>query len=320
MKRDGLTVAVLMGGSTGEREVSLRSGAAVARALRGLGFEVLEFDLRSPDVGPVAASTADVAFIAIHGGFGEDGRLQKALEVAGIPYTGSGPYASALAMDKLQSKAAFAACDVPTPAFRTIRADSPPGVVLSLADALRYPVVIKPRAEGSSLGVSFHRSPNTLMEGASAALRFGRVALMERAIAGRELTVGILGGIPLPVVEIQTRRSLFDFSAKYSDPDTRYVPNPDLPKAVLERAQETALKAHRALEAGYLSRIDLILDEHGVPFVLEANTVPGMTERSLLPMAAAAAGIEFPELCRFIVDAALARANLVSIRRRRAAS
>lgn len=320
MRRDGLTVAVLMGGTTGEREVSLRSGAAVARALQKLGFGVLEFDLRSPDVGAVAASPADVAFIVIHGGFGEDGRLQKALELAGVPYTGSGPYASALAMDKLQSKATLAACDVPTPPFRTIRADSPPGVVLSLADALGYPVVIKPRAEGSSLGVTFHKSPNKLMEGAAAALRFGRVALMERAIVGRELTVGILGGMPLPVVEIQTPRGLFDFAAKYADPDTRYVPNPDLPRAVTERAQETALKAHRAIEAGYLSRVDLRLDERGAPFVLEVNTVPGMTERSLLPMAAAAAGIEFPELCRFIVDAALARATFVSMRRRRAAS
>jgi D-alanine-D-alanine ligase len=320
MKRDGLTVAVLMGGATGEREVSLRSGAAVARALRGLGARVLEFDLKAPDVGPVAASEADVAFVAIHGGFGEDGRLQKALEAAGMPYTGSGPYASALAMDKLQSKVTFAACDVPTPAYRTIRSDAPAGVVLSLADALGYPVVIKPRAEGSSLGVSFHKTPNRLMEGAAAALQFGRVALMERAILGRELTVGILGGMPLPVVEIRTRRGLFDFDAKYADSGTQYLPNPDLPKGAAERVQETALKAHRALEAGYLSRVDLLLDAHGVPYVLEANTVPGMTERSLLPMAAAAAGIEFPELCRFIVDAALARANLVSMRRRRAAS
>ena len=321
MTRDGLTVAVLTGGASGERPVSLKSGAAIAAALRGLGMRVLEFDLPTPDVSEVARSEADVAFIAIHGGFGEDGRLQRALEEAGVPYTGSGPYASAQAMDKLQAKVAFASCDVPTPAYRAARADAPPGVILSLADALGFPVVIKPRSEGSSLGVTFHKCANSLIDGLNAALKFGRVALMERAVIGRELTVGILGGTPLPIVEIRPKRGMFDYEAKYSDPSTEYVVNPGLPKAVADRVQETALKAHRALECGYLSRVDVMVDAGGAPFVLEVNTVPGMTERSLLPKAAAAAGIPFAELCRFIVDAAAARANFVSMRRgRRAAS
>jgi D-alanine-D-alanine ligase len=313
-----IKVAVLMGGTSRERKISLKSGRAVVRALSNIGLDVVAVDLRKADMKRVARLQPDVAFIALHGGFGENGEIQRELEKAGIPYTGSGPYASGQAFDKVRTKSSFAAHGVPTPAFRIVRKDTPPGVVLNLADVLGFPVVIKPRSQGSSFGVTFHRSANSLMDGVKEALRHDGTAIMERAVVGREITVGILCNAALPLIEIRSRRKVFDFKAKYEDPETQYKVHPDMDVQEIEAVQEVALRAHHALRCADFSRVDLILTDEGEPMVLEVNTIPGLTERSLLPKAAAAAGIHFPDLCRFIVDAAMARCHSATIRRKAA--
>jgi D-alanine-D-alanine ligase len=305
MKRPN-RVAVLMGGNSSERSISLKSGRAVALALRQKGYDVIELDLTDEEAHPVYTLEADACFIAMHGGFGEDGRLQKLLQDRGIPYTGSGPMASELAMDKLKSKILFTIHGVRTPPFRILRGSEPEAKWASLAGELGLPVVVKPRAEGSSIGVSIHRSIETLAGGVRAALAFGPAALMEKMIPGRELTVGILGVRALPVVELRPSREFFDYQAKYHDPDTEYIVDPaDLDSNLKERVREMAVRAHEALRCEGFSRVDVILSPEGAPHVLEVNTIPGLTERSLLPKAAAAAGIDYPSLCDLIVKSAL---------------
>lgn len=300
-------VAVLMGGTSSEREVSLRSGQAVARALEGLGYKVVAVDLKTETGMELETLRADVCFIAMHGRFGEDGRLQRLLEDRGFLYTGSGPVASELAMDKLKSKILFMLRRVPTAPYRTLRAEDSPARLELLAEALGYPVVTKPRCEGSSVGVMIHRDASTLPQGLEAARRYGDTCLMEKFVFGREMTVGILDGRALPLIEVRPKREFFDYAAKYQDPDTEYLVNPELPPAVREACQEAALEAHRTLGCEGFSRVDLIVTPDGRPAVLEVNTIPGLTERSLLPKAARAAGLEFPQLCETILKLAFRR-------------
>lgn len=302
-----LRIAVLMGGTSSEREISLRSGAAVAAALRARGHDVVPVDIRTETGRELDGLKIDVAFVALHGRFGEDGRLQAILQSRGIPYTGSGPEASRAAMDKVEAKRLFKLRGVETPPHRVILRGESPALWEQCARALGYPVVVKPSAEGSSVGVTVHEDRSTLLDGAAEAFRHGPVALMEKFIRGTELTVGILEGRALPIIELRPRSRFFDYKAKYQDPETLYVVDPPLSELDKRRVQKAAREAHEALGCEGMSRVDLILTPFCAVHVLEVNTIPGLTERSLLPKAARAAGIDFPELCERIVQTAFKR-------------
>ena len=301
------SVAVLMGGPSSEREISLRSGRTAAVALMGIGHRVDEIDVRGEDGAELEGLKADVAFVALHGRFGEDGMIQRLLEKRRLHYTGSGPVASRLAMDKLESKRVFLKSGIETPAYQVLSRGDGPAELEECARSLGYPLVIKPRAEGSSVGVSIHRDRSRLAEGLELATRSGRTALMEKFIEGREMTVGILDDRPLPVIELRNQRDLFDYAAKYQDGATQPIVDPALPKRDRVALQMTALRAHRALGCEGATRVDLILTALHQIQVLEVNTIPGLTERSLLPRAARAAGITYEDLCDHMLRLAFKR-------------
>jgi D-alanine-D-alanine ligase len=301
-----MRITVLLGGPSAEREVSLRSGAAVAAALRRQSHEVTEVDASEAAVRALRLEQQDVVFIALHGPFGEDGGVQSILEAAGIAYTGSDAAASRAAMDKVESKSQFYRAGVFTP----------PSVVVGRADAetyaagaspLDYPVVVKPACQGSSIGVSLVKEAAELRPACAAAFQHGDVVLIERFIAGREMTVGFLGGQPLPIIELRPHRAFYDYSAKYEGHQTDYVLDTGLAPAAVAAIQRMAWRAFVALGCRDLGRVDLILDPWQRPFILEVNTIPGFTDHSLLPMAAKAAGIEFDDLCDRIVQFAWER-------------
>lgn len=291
-----LRVAVLLGGFSSEREVSLRSGKAVADALAAAGFPTTRFDVTSERLEGLDSEAVDVAFLALHGRFGEDGGVQAALEARGVLYTGSGVESSRLAMDKVAAKTRFRAAGVPTADW---------AVVPAAAEApLPLPVVVKPRSEGSSVGVSVVRTEGEYASAVRKAVEHGGEALVERFVSGREMTVGILGERRLPAIEMRPMREFFDYEAKYQDARTEYIVDPPLAQAERRAVQEAAWAAHEALGCRGMSRVDVILGPDG-PVVLEVNTIPGLTERSLLPKAARAAGLEFPALCGEILRLAI---------------
>jgi D-alanine-D-alanine ligase len=302
-----MRIAVLLGGFSSEREVSLRSGAAVVKALRALGHDVREIDVRDERIADLDRDPPEIAFIALHGRFGEDGGVQALLQGKGIPYTGSGVEASRVAMDKVAAKARFVRAGVPVAPDVLVREAEGLEAATRAALAFGLPAVVKPVAEGSSVGVTIHREAGTLEAGLAEAFRHGGAALVERFVAGRELTVGILEDRALPVVELKPARAFFDYEAKYQDDRTMYVVDPPLEASARERVQGAGLAAHRALGCEGFSRVDVMLSERGEPCVLEVNTIPGLTERSLLPKAARAAGIGFGELCERIVRQGVAR-------------
>lgn len=292
-------IAVLCGGKSAEREVSLRTGAAVAAALQNRGYEVTTVDAMSDLAGQLLRLKPEVAFIALHGRWGEDGTVQGLLELLGIPYTGSGVLASALAMDKALTKVVLRAAGIPTPDFQ--RLDP---TVTNCTVELEPPLVIKPNREGSTVGVTIVRRPEQLAAALAEAFTHGPDALAEAFVAGREVTVGILDGEPLPVVEIVPDGGFYDYTAKYTPGRTRYLCPAPLDPEQTARVTRTAVAANRAVGCSGASRVDLIVDPAGTPWVLEINTIPGMTPTSLLPKAAAAAGIGFDELVERIVRSA----------------
>ncbi|MFQ5862701.1 MAG: D-alanine--D-alanine ligase [Candidatus Brocadiales bacterium] len=298
----GKRVAVLMGGISAEREVSLSSGRAVARALEEAGYVVTPVVVNDEELRELDGLDVDVVFIAMHGYFGEDGGVQGLLESRGIPYTGSGVEASRIGMDKVESKWALVLSGLPTPEFMTLRQDPPiqelEGLVL---EKLPMPLVAKPARSGSSVGVSIIHDISELPQALETAFRYDEKAVVEKYIRGRELTVGILGEEALPVIEIRPAREFYDISAKYEDRSTRYIVAPDIPDDIYNEAQRLALGAHHRLGCSGFSRVDMILSRDMELFLLEVNTIPGFTERSLFPKAANAAGIGLPELCREIV-------------------
>jgi D-alanine-D-alanine ligase len=295
-------IGVLAGGPSNEREISLRSGRAVYDALVARGLDAILIEVGGDIRGLVSASRIDTAFIALHGRFGEDGTVQGILDKMRVPYTGSGAGASALAIDKIASKEVFMKAGIPVP--RHVVFDKT-GLDLRKVDGLGLPVVVKPSLEGSSIGLSVVRERSGLEGAVAKAFEYGERVLAEEYIAGRELTVGILDDKPLPVIEIVTRENVYDYNAKYSDPATRYLVPAPVDDDVARRAQALAELAHRALGCRCFSRIDMMLDRSGSIFVLEANTIPGMTQRSLLPKAAAANGLSFGDLCVKLIDDAL---------------
>jgi D-alanine-D-alanine ligase len=332
-----LRVAVLMGGGSEERDVSLASGAQVARALSVLGHEVVCVDtaggilplsqvqrlltegvgaappppeakdlLRGGDsevlsrTGPLAG--VDLVFPVLHGGAGEDGTLQAFLDLAGVPYAGSGRLGCTLAIDKEVTKRLLRDAGIPTPDWLMgpISLDRVEG-------HLGFPVIVKPPSGGSTLGLSLARDRGELEEAVGEALRYEDRILFERYVKGRELTVGILGGEALPVGEIIPAHEIFDYECKYQPGMAEELFPAEIPHRLAEDLQATALEVHRTLFLRDFSRVDFILDEAGTAWCLEANALPGMTATSLLPRAAAAAGIEFPALCERILEIAWGR-------------
>jgi len=305
----GLEITVLMGGPSSEREVSFMSGRAVAEGLRRRGHHVAAADVGPEDVSALRREGIDVVFIALHGQFGESGQVQRLCEQHGLVYVGSGPAPSALAMDKAASKRAFRRAGLATPEWVLIDRSQPAAQRRSLLDELPPPCVLKPNDGGSSVDVTIARDAAVRDAAAEELLdRYG-AALIERFIDGREMTVGILDERPLPLVEIRPARAFYDYVAKYDDDATEYIVNPELAPAAAEELAAAGLTAHLALGCRDFSRVDFILDAAGVAYALEVNTIPGFTSHSLLPKAAAAAGLDFDQLCERIVRLALRRAG-----------
>jgi len=305
---DALNVTVLLGGPSAERKVSLASGQAVVNAMRSRGHTVREVDPARIDIGQIDYSGTDCVFIALHGAFGEDGQVQAALEQMGVPYIGSGPQASALAMNKAAAKEQFLRHSIPTPAYACIGSGEPVRIVQARADRLGYPLVVKPIENGSSLGVSVVTEPGQLPAAIEACFTYEPTGLLEQYIAGREMTVGILNDAALPIVELKVPgRDFYDFTAKYLSDKTVYAFDVDLPETTYLEFQRLGQQAHRALGCCDFSRVDLRVDPDGQPFVLEVNTIPGLTDHSLLPKAAARAGLSFAELCEAMVRYALVK-------------
>ena len=307
-------VAVLKGGRSLERQVSLRSGARVEDALERLGHEVLALDVGQDLIERLRDIAPDVAFIAMHGRDGEDGTVQELLEILDIPYTGSGVLACVRATDKVLAKHLMIEAGIPTPeffafsetAFRELgAADALPAI----EERLDFPIVVKPSSQGSALGIKFARSAAEVPAALVAAFSYDSRVLLERHVDGRDLAVSILDGEPLPVVEaVPLGDEFYDFEARYEIGRTEFVCPADLPDGVTEQAQELALHTYRLLGCSAFGRVDLMFGADGELTVLEANPIPGLTETSLLPQAAEAAGISFDELVGRIVELALERA------------
>jgi D-alanine-D-alanine ligase len=335
-----MKVAVLLGGDSAERDVSLASGAAIIRALRARSHEahavdpalppgaeaeprVTAIDERPPDelppLGPdetfawlaaPAVRSADVVFIGLHGGKGEDGTIQALLEAGGLPYTGSGILGSALAMNKDRSKALFREAGVQTAPHVLVDVSAEGSLALAratVAATLGFPVVIKPNCQGSSVGFSFVERAEGLDEAFRAAACYGGACLVERYVPGREITAAILDGEALPLVEIIPQGGFYDYKRKYTKGTSRYVAPAELDEAVAGRIRREAALAYRALGCRDYARVDFRLSNEGEPFCLEVNTLPGMTGLSLVPMAAKAAGVDFEELVERISAMGAAR-------------
>ena len=294
-------VAVLLGGSSAEREVSLKSGAMVLNALRDRGVDAHAFDPDEHGLDELIAAGFERAFIVLHGRFGEDGTVQGVLEWLGIPYTGSGVLGSALAMDKLRAKLLWQASGLPTPPHELLDAAADMGKV---AARLGLPLMVKPISEGSSLGMSKVREAAHLDEAYALAVNYDRAVMAEKFIEGTELTVGILGDEALPIIKLETPRDFYDFQAKYVSDDTRYIIPCGLPPAREREIQALCREAFRALGCSGWGRVDLMLDRSGAPHLLEVNTAPGMTDHSLVPMAARALGLSYEDLCVRILEGA----------------
>jgi D-alanine-D-alanine ligase len=305
-------IAVLKGGRSLEAQVSLKSGGRVQDALERLGHEVVGIDVGADLVERLSAVAPEIAFIALHGRDGEDGTIQELLEVMGIPYTGSGVSACISAADKVLAKHAMRDHGIPTPdfyafndtAFRELGAAQ---ALPAIEERLQFPIVVKPARQGSALGIKFARTPADVPAALVAAFSYDRKVLLERYVRGRELAVSILDNRPLPIVEaVPEQEDFYDFESRYEIGRTRFVCPAELADGLAERASEIALEVYELLGCSGFARVDLML-EAGTEelYVLETNTVPGLTETSLLPQAAEAAGIGFDELIGRILGAAV---------------
>ncbi len=294
-------VAVLFGGRSAEREVSLRSGAMVLNALRRRGVDAHPFDPQQRDLAALIAEKFDRVFIMLHGRYGEDGTIQGVLELLGIPYTGSGVLASALAMDKWRTKLVWQAAGIPTPRYELLTAASDLDAV---AARLGLPLMVKPANEGSSIGMSKVHDGADLEEAYTLAANYDSVVLAEKFIDGIELTAAVLGGEALPLIRLETPREFYDYEAKYVADDTRYIIPCGLDAGAERALQQQVLAAFGALGCRGWGRVDLMLDAAGRPWFIEANTSPGMTDHSLVPMAARHAGLAFEDLVLRILELA----------------
>ena len=286
-----------MGGMSKEREISLKTGNAIAHALTDRGYDITTLDV-SKDIGTQLIKRGiEAAFVALHGRWGEDGTIQGLLEILRIPYTGSGVKASAVAMDKIISKRLFREAGLPTPGFRAleIQTSRPPRPL---------PLVVKPATEGSTLGVTIVHSEDMWSQALNTAFAYDRQVLAEDFIPGREITASILNGQPLPLIYIEPREGFYDYNAKYTPGKTLYhVPAP-LNGAIERSLKELAVSAYQTLGCEGCARVDMILSHNGDPMILEVNTIPGMTPTSLVPKAAAAMGMDFGDLAEAILNSA----------------
>ncbi len=292
-------VAVLLGGKSAEREVSLKSGNAVLAALKRGGVDAYAFDTAQLPLHDL--ESYDRVFISLHGRYGEDGTVQGALELMGIPYTGSGVLASSLGMDKWRSKLMWQATGIATPAFEIVHADSD---FAAIEQRLGLPLFVKPANEGSSVGISKVKHTGGLKAAYMEAAKYDPLVIAEQFIGGGEYTVGILGDSALPIIRIIPANEFYDYDAKYLRDDTQYLCPCGLAAEHERRIQQQALQAFRVLDGRGWGRVDFLMDEHGRHFFLEANTSPGMTDHSLVPMGARAAGISFDQLVLNILELA----------------
>jgi D-alanine-D-alanine ligase len=306
-------VAVLMGGTSAEREVSLRSGAAVSKALRELGYDVLDVDI-GPDIVEQLSGirdAADVAFVALHGRMGEDGTVQGLLELLGIPYTGSGVMASAMAINKFMTKQVLRTNAVPVAEDVVVTEAEVASLGLEkvaegISLDLGFPCIAKPNCEGSTVGASRARNSEELEKAIALALEYDDLLIVERYIEGRELTVGLVGGEPtiLPVLEVVASKGIYDYECKYTSGMTEYIVPALITEELANDLQRLSLRAHHALDCEGISRVDFMVDEEDRSYCLEVNTIPGMTELSLIPKAAAAAGLSFVDVVEMIMATA----------------
>ena len=294
-------VAVLLGGKSAEREVSLKSGGMVLAALKRKGVDAHAFDPSEKSIELLQKERFDRAFIALHGRFGEDGTMQAILEWLGIPYTGSGVLASALAMDKLRTKRIGSSEKLPTAPWEVLTKDTNFRIA---ARRLGTPLFVKPASEGSSVGMTKVKRPGDLEEAFALAVNYDPVVLAEKFIDGPELTCAIVGEQVLPIIRIETPREFYDYEAKYLANDTRYLIPCGVPKKKEEELQALCLRAFQVIGCRGWGRVDLMLDRRGRPYLLEINTSPGMTDHSLVPMAAKAVGISYEDLCVRILEMA----------------
>ena len=292
-------VAVLFGGTSAEREVSLNSGSRVLAALRGQGIDAHAFDPASQPLD--ALKGYDRAFIALHGRHGEDGTIQGALEVMHIPYTGSGVLASALAMDKFRTKLMWQAAGLPIPEYALLNADSD---FAEIEEELGLPLFVKPAREGSSIGVTKVKARGELKAAYEEAVRHDPLVIAEKGVMGGEYTVGIIGDEAMPIIKIEPATEWYDYEAKYNRDDTKYLCPCGLPEAREMQIRKGALEAFRILGGRGWGRVDFLMDEAGKHYFLEVNTAPGMTDHSLVPMAARVNGLDYPALVRRVLELA----------------
>lgn len=297
-------IGVLLGGTSSEREVSLRSGTAVFKALKGRGYKATAIDASGDLCAKLKRSGIDIAFIVLHGGHGENGAVQGLLEVMDIPYTGSGVLASALAMDKEASKKIFLHHGIPVPPFVILRGPLQGKGLPAMPAGI--PLVVKPAAEGSSVGVEIVKEPARLRRALKKAFSYGERVIIEGYIKGKEVQIGILNNKILGGVEVRPSLEFYSYEAKYTAGLTEYIFPPELDGKTYHRAQDVALQAHTALGCRGATRVDLIIGPRGNPYVLEVNTIPGMTETSLLPKIARQAGLQFPDLLEEILGGIVA--------------
>jgi len=297
-----LNITVMLGGPSAEREVSLRSGAAVAKALRSLGHDVTEVDPKDGQFD--LPRKTDVVFLALHGTYGEDGTVQRRLDKLGALYTGCDAESSRIAFDKVLTKKRCVETKVPTAKYLVVNSKTVPW-----PKSWQPPLVVKPVRQGSSVGLQFVEQVGNWQPALAEALKHDSEVLVEEKIAGREATVGILGGEPLPIVEVRPKTGGYDYKNKYTAGRTEYFCPAEFDAATAKRIQDAALGAFRAVGGRDYARVDVMVRPGGEPVVLEVNTLPGMTETSLLPKAAAAAGLDYAQLCQRMVDLALKRSG-----------
>ena len=294
-------VAVLYGGNSAEREVSLNSGNAVYKALIQSGVDAIKIDTKDDFIGQLSTHDFDLAFIALHGVGGEDGTIQGMLEFYGLPYTGSGVKASAICMDKWRTKLIWMGLALPTPKF--IKADSL-DMLKTFSNEVGFPIMVKPALEGSSIGISKVKQASELEAAFDSATSTGSPVLAEQFITGKEFTVAVLGGKALPAIQLKPANEFYDYDAKYLQDDTEYLVPCGLSEDKESELQALAIQAYDALDCSGWGRVDFMQDEDGQFWLIEVNTVPGMTDHSLVPMAANAAGINFSQLVLSILEAA----------------
>lgn len=292
-------VAVLMGGAAAEREISLKSGKAVLQALLNQGVDAVGLDVGARPLEPLLGTGFDRVFNIIHGRGGEDGVLQGALEALGLPYTGSGVLASALAMDKLRTKLCWIGAGLPTPRWMRLHSEAD---LAACAETLNFPVIVKPAEEGSSIGMSRAENPAELLEAWHRASQYNCAVFAETWVTGAEYTAAVLDGEPLPLIRLETPNTFYDFDAKYRAETTRYHCPCGLPPETESKLRELAVRACATVGVMGWGRVDLLVDGAGEPWLIEVNTVPGMTDHSLVPMAARAAGLDFDALVWRILE------------------